>query len=196
MSTRPYKRRHFFVKKNFQGRFILIFLSIAAVGGILSLVAFNFLSVKKIELLLYSIHIPAKRLNEILFKEMIYSNMFSFLFVLLGFLVTVRWLSGKVSGPLYRVKKDLESIRDGDLSFAITLRYKDEFKDFASELNLFVEKFRRVFGALQRQTDVIDGYVRDIERNHHRADIVKLRAHQVVVQIEEMNEVLSQFKTN
>lgn len=195
MGTKPYKRRKYFIKKEFQGKFILLFLGIATLGGVLSLAGFTFFSVKKIEYLVYSIHIPSKRLKEIIMNEMLYSNLLSLLFVILATLVTIRWLTMRISGPLYRIKKDLESIRDGNLSFVITLRYRDEFKDFASELNFFVEKFRRAFSSLKHQTEIVDKYLRDIERNSQRIDLIKLRAHQIVSQTEEMEEILSQFKT-
>jgi len=194
MSDKPYRRRNYFVKKGFQGKFMLIFIIIASVGGIVSLFSYSFFAVKKIETLLYSIHIPAKRLNEILFNEMLYSNIFSFLFVLLALLITIRWLTVKISGPLYRIKKDLEEIKKGDLSFNITLRYKDEFKDFASELNILLERFRYVFSKLKHDAEIIDQYTREIERNHHRVDIVKIRANKIINQIEEMQQYLADFK--
>ena len=193
--ARHYKRRNFLVKKDFQGRFILLFLSVAILGGILSMAGFVFFSVKKIEYLIYSVHIPRGRLNEIILKEMLYSNLFALLFVVLAFLVTIRWMTKRIAGPLKRIKKDLEAIRDGDLSFDITLRFKDEFKDFASEVNHLVEALRRRFASLRRHTERIDGHLRGIERSSQRIDQVKLRASEIIEEVEEMEKVLGKFKT-
>lgn len=59
------------------------------------------------------------------------------IFIGFGLLVTVFaiFASHKFAGPMYRFKKVLESVKDGDLTVRASLREKDELKDFQEILN-------------------------------------------------------------
>ncbi|MAE77676.1 MAG: hypothetical protein CMJ85_12510 [Planctomycetes bacterium] len=47
--------------------------------------------------------------------------------------------SHKIAGPMYRLVKSIESVREGDLSFRVTLRDGDELTDIADEFNLLMD---------------------------------------------------------
>ncbi len=192
--SRPYRRRNYFINKDFQGRFVLIFVALASIGGLMAVGLFNYLAQKRIDLIMYSIHIPAKRINELLSSDMLYANLFSFFIVLFFLIAAINRLSLSISGPLYRIRKDLKEIARGDLSFNITLRYKDEFKDFASELNNMIENLREYFTQTGKDIEIIDRYVREIERNDDKRDLIKLKNQHIKEHIEELIKRTEQFK--
>ncbi|HDO35921.1 MAG TPA: methyl-accepting chemotaxis protein [Nitrospirae bacterium] len=194
MGERPYRRRHYFINRHFQGRFILTFVALACTGGLIAVALFNYLAYRKLDALMYSIHIPAKNINELLSSDMIYANLFALLFVFIVLFVAVNRLVIRVSGPLYRIKKDLEEIASGNLAFNITLRGKDEFKDFAEEINTLVEGQRAVFTGIRNDIERIDHYTREIERHYPKADMVALKNKQMQSHINSLREKLRGFK--
>ncbi len=192
--SRPYRRRHYFINKDFQGRFVFIFVLLASIGGAMAVGLFNYLAQKRLDFIMYSIHIPAKRINELLSSDMLYANLFSFFIVLFFLIVAINRLSLSISGPLYRIKKDLSEISKGDLSFNITLRYKDEFKDFASEINSMIENLREYFSQANNDIEIIDRYVREIERHNDKRDLIKLKNQHIKRHIEELEKRTDYFK--
>ncbi len=195
MNRKPYRRRHYFINRYFQGRFILAFVLLASIGGVTAIGLFNFFAYRKLDSLMYSIHIPARNINELLSADLIYANLFAFMFVLIVFFIAMNRLTIKISGPLYRIKKDLESIAAGDLSFNITLRYKDEFKDFANELNILVEKQRELFGTLKREIETVDRYTREAERYYPKHDMVALKVKHLLSHLKNIEEEISKIRT-
>ncbi|RMG02637.1 MAG: methyl-accepting chemotaxis protein [Nitrospirae bacterium] len=194
MGKKPYRRRNYFINRYFQGRFILLFVALASVGGIIAIGLFNYFAYKKLDDLLYSVHIPAKNINELISPDLIYANLFAFMFVLVVFFFAMNRLTIRITGPLYRIKKDLESIAGGDLSFNITLRYKDEFKDFAQELNVLVEKEREFFGRIKKEIEMIDRYTREAERYYPKHEMVALKVKHLKSHIRNIEESLEDIK--
>ena len=52
------------------------------------------------------------------------------------------FLSHKIAGPMYRIEKSAEAIRDGDLRVNFNIRRSDELKETASVLERMVESLR------------------------------------------------------
>lgn len=52
-------------------------------------------------------------------------------------------ISHTVAGPAYRLKKSLERIRSGDISFTVNLRKGDHLTDVRDELNLLLDWLRQ-----------------------------------------------------
>ncbi len=192
--SRPYRRRNYFINKDFQGRFVFMFVLLASIGGVMAVGLFNYLAQKRLDVIMYSIHIPAKRINELLSSDMLYANLFSFFLVLFFLVFAINRLSISIAGPLYRIKKDLKEISKGDLSFNITLRYKDEFKDFASEINSMIENLREYFSQTNNDIEIIDRYVREIERHNDKKDLIMLKNQHIRGHIEELLKRTEQFK--
>ncbi len=188
MEERKYKRRRYFINKNFQGKFILVYLFFATLGGMAALIMFNILSYRKLERIIYSVHLPANKLNEIIFSDLVYANMAAFLLTVLIFLIVMNRISIRLAGPLYRIKKDLERIAAGDLSFNIALRYRDEFKDFAEEMNKMVVKKRDLFKSVRDEIERIDTHVREAERHFPDRDMVSIKNEMILSRIDALKE--------
>jgi len=194
MEKKPYRRRHYFINRNFQGRFILSFILMASLGVIVSIGLFNILAYRKLDRLMYSIHIPARNINELLSTDLIYATIIAFLLVLTVLFIAIKRLTLRVAGPLYRIRKDLETIADGDLSFNITLRYRDEFKDFAEELNRLVGSQRDLFNHVRKEIETADQYTREAERYYPKRDVVAEKAGQIVKHLEKLEGDMSRIR--
>lgn len=145
---RKYKRKTYYIKNSAQSKFIFRFVLISIIGGLGAVTAFNILAYKKIDSVLYSMRLPNISPGGLLWNEMLYTNIFVVIFTLIIFAITARSLYIKVNGPLKKMTCDINKIAAGDLSFKITLRDRDEFKDFAVELNKVINNFNSKFSEI------------------------------------------------
>jgi len=135
-------RKIYFIKKDFQSRFILRFVAIASVWAAATVLLFAYLAEKRLEEIRYSTHITIKTTSELLMPSTISAHVVSLL-IFAGILAyTMRSLWHNLSVPLFTIKKDIERIADGDLTSEVVLREHDEFQDLAVDLNTMRSKLR------------------------------------------------------
>jgi methyl-accepting chemotaxis protein len=53
------------------------------------------------------------------------------------------FLTHRVVGPIYKIKKTIRLVRDGRLSERVILRKNDEFKDLGHEINFLLESLQQ-----------------------------------------------------
>jgi methyl-accepting chemotaxis protein len=149
------KRKTYYIKNSVQDTFIFRFVVISLLGGIAALTVFNFLSYKKIDSILYSMHMPKVSPGGLLWNEMFYTNIFVIIFVLIVFALNARSLFIKIHGPLKKLTSDIHRLECGDLRFEISLREKDEFKEFAQDLTYMSAQLNKRFREIGQQTDAV-----------------------------------------
>ena len=74
------------------------------------------------------------------------------------------YISHKIAGPLYRLKKSLFMITEGNLDVKVKLRKGDDLKDLAEHVNILVDELRTVVTALKADYDLLSDYILEIER--------------------------------
>ena len=150
-----YSRKIYYIKNSAQSKFISRFILISIIGGLGAVTAFNFLAYKKIDSVLYSMRLPSISPGGLLWNEMLYTNIFVIVFTLLVFAITARGLYVKVNGPLKKMTSDINKIASGDLTKQTTLRDRDEFKDFAHEINKVVDSLNKRFSEISQANERI-----------------------------------------
>ncbi len=161
--ARTYKRRTYYIKNSAQGKFIFRFVAISLAGVVLAVTAFNYLAYKKIDSVLYSMRMPKVSPGGLLWNEMIYTNIFVALFILLVFALTARGLYNRVHGPLIKLTRDIKKLAAGDLQNGVTLRRNDEFRDFAAELDDMCQQLRGRFGTISERVDALIAAIHALE---------------------------------
>ncbi len=172
------KRKIYYIKNSAQSKFIFRFTSISIIGGILALTAFNYLAYKKIDSVLYSMRMPRISPGNLLWTEMLYSNLFVIFFTLIVFFILARGLYNKIHGPLKKLNNDIKRMSSGDFDKNIALRHKDEFLDFAEELNAMSHELNNRFKAMREAGA-------EIERAAERLDGVRERDEQQMAKIKD-----------
>ncbi len=184
-----YKRRNYFIDRDYQGRIILRIIMICSAGLLLELGLFNVLSYRNMESMRWRSHISAETLGEITRTYLIYSSIFAIIFTIAALFIYLRYVHHKSAGPLYRLSKDIENAADGNLAFNIWLRREDDFKETAYELNRMLASFRSDFRQLgdslseaSRTIDVLE-YVGD------RPELAKQKCQQLVECLEPLKKL-------
>ncbi len=149
---KKYKRRRYLIKKDEQGKFIFKFVIVSCLGSMITIALFNFLAQKKLDKVLCAMRLPPQT-GEILRGEMLLANALAIIVIVLAFFIISRMILAGISGPLRKLGSDVGRIGEGNLDIPVKLRDKDEFQDFAHEVNLMREELRRRFVNITRVTN-------------------------------------------
>ncbi|MDP2167017.1 MAG: methyl-accepting chemotaxis protein [Thermodesulfovibrionales bacterium] len=137
------------VDKTFQGKFIMSFVLICLTGMALALGLFNYFVLSEIEGIRWRMVFYSGTLADIVSPHLGYLGVFAVLFTAAA-TAAVSWvITWKVAGPVYRLKKDIDSIGAGNLNLKVMLRKNDEFKDTAAELDRMAASLREKFGRIK-----------------------------------------------
>ncbi len=142
-NTGSYKRRQYFINKEFQGKTIFNCFILLALGSFLFLGIFSFFSANTLSIVYDNYHLQLGTTPGILFKKMLSTQ---WLFIVIGgitvMFITLR-LTHRVAGPFFRFEKALAEMTAHDISKKIVLRQKDEGKVLAQQLNEFNTRLSR-----------------------------------------------------
>ncbi len=172
----------------FQWKFVSIFICIALTGAVTSTMLFIFFSIRKIEELRWRAHIDETSINDVLEHLYVYTVFFNFIFILVLLIFTGIWMLNKIKGPVYRMIKGLNEIRDGDLSNPIILRYGDDFKDVAVSLNGMLEKTKESVGSLYEEYDAISQALIDLEIEHAGKAPLEQKTDALIISVKSLRE--------
>jgi len=154
--SNTYKRRNYFIKKNFQGKLILGYF-IFTIGGCLlfSLILAAF-SADTLTVAYQNHDLQLGQTPTILAKKMLLAL---WVFMLLGgslVVLVALFITHRMAGPLYRLERALDNMNKGNLRDTIYLRKKDSGKDLAAKVNDFNQQ-------LSQQLRTMDLHSRGIE---------------------------------
>lgn len=185
---KTYKRRHYFIDRRYQGWIVIKIIMICAFGMSLALATFNYLTYGKIEALRWSIHLSADTIHEIMMTNLIYSSAAAVLVTVVVLYLYLQNMMHKTSGPIYRLKKDLEIAGAGDLSLSIWLRKEDDFKDTAVELNRMIESLRSDFKVTRERFAEVSGTVAILEYIADKPDLSVRKCQQIIDTLETLKK--------
>jgi len=150
-NTGSYKRRQYFINKEFQGRTIFNYFLLLALGSFLFVGIFSFFSANTLSIVYDNYHLQLGTTPGILFKKMLSTQ---WLFIVIGGIVIIfitLHLTHRVAGPFFRFEKALDEMTDHDISKPIVLRQKDEGKELARKINKFNSELSRQLTCIDDQ---------------------------------------------
>ncbi|MFH1790536.1 MAG: methyl-accepting chemotaxis protein [Candidatus Omnitrophota bacterium] len=131
--AKSYRRRQYFISKEFQLKYvgvILLFMFLVAFFSALTIYYTTWMLLGEKLANVYPqgrLALILRHANVVLFWRLIAVT------PLVAFGAV--FLSHRIAGPIYRIKKDLDSVADGNFALRIRLRKTDELKDVADAIN-------------------------------------------------------------
>jgi len=149
---RKWKRRNYFIKREFQGRYILSLFALVIIGSILLTAIFTFCSELRVTMNCFS----SGKTPSLCLAEMLRTYWMSIISG--GIIGAVIWavLTHRVAGPLYRFERTIDKMALGDLDFNIKLRKHDEGKDLAEAVNRLKNILASNIDSMRELSDEID----------------------------------------
>jgi methyl-accepting chemotaxis protein len=179
-----YKRRQYFVKKNYQAKFILKFCLIVLCGTLVSSGLLFLFTRGTLTSSSGQFGLVVKDTAFAILPYVALSNIITFILVVVAAIIVILFISHKIAGPLFRFEKELNEIGKGDLTKTIKLRKKDQFKDLAESLNNMTTDLRsRVLVVKEEVNQVFES-----ARKHSESE-------KVIEELNQLDQLLSkQFK--
>lgn len=157
--------RQYFIKKEFQARFILKFCLIVILSALISgIILYTYTNKSMGNTYLESLNV-IKLLNDMLIANLIYTGLITIIVISSAAIALTLFASHKIAGPLYRLEKNVEVIGEGDLTLETRLRENDEITGVAEALNEMTKNLR------SNMTD-IKNKLEDIKRSGEEIELI------------------------
>lgn len=131
----PYKNKrkklNLNVKREFQKWLLLRMTAQVLLSSLVAAAILYFYARSEITDSFYSAHVTIRRVSDLLLPVIAAGSAVSFL----SALIVVIFLPQRIAGPLYRIEKRLDELKEGDLRSEIKLRRNDILQDMAATLN-------------------------------------------------------------
>lgn len=197
---RTWRRRNFFIKKDFQGKIILKFFLAILVGAIIFTAILSLFSADTITITYEDSYLKLDKTPKALLLEII--RAYSLYILLLGIIISgfSLFLSHRIAGPLYRLERSVEEITKGNLAFKIVLRKKDEARELADGMNIMIEALSSRIRDIRLNANSIHEEVMSLSKMLEDEKLtsteVKANIRETLNSIEEMKKTLSFFRTD
>ena len=128
------RRRILFIDKDFQIKFIakfcvIVILSSVLVGALLLLFSENFTTVA-----IENTQVVVKNMSNFILPIIIETVSIVTVFTALAVVILTLFVSHKISGPLYRLKKEIDVFKSGYLKANFKTRKSDQLKELTTSL--------------------------------------------------------------
>lgn len=137
MNATRYRRRNYFINKEYQGRTIFHYFLLILAGSILFSLVFSFFSSNTISIVYEDYHLKLGTTPGILMDRIFSAQWFFIVVCGMAVIFITLFLTHRVAGPFYRFEKSLDTMLEKDISGNIHLRKKDEGKGVAERINRF-----------------------------------------------------------
>jgi len=139
------RRRNYFIERSFQTRFILKFCMLVVAGGLLTIGILYFLALRSTTVSIINLSVVVKSTADFLLPILIQTVLVVMVLLSIATIIVTLFVSHKIAGPLYRIKKAMHDLGEGDFTTQITLRRLDQLKNLAEEFNSMVNKLKARF---------------------------------------------------
>ncbi len=149
-----YKRRQYFVKKEFQLKFILKFCLLVLIGTIISTGILFLLSQNTLTSSFQQSRLVIKSTGMAILPSVVYTNLITLGLVAIATIIVTLFVSHKIAGPMFRFEKELRNIGGGDLTKKVILRKRDQMTGMTDSLNAMTAGLHEK--VLRIQTEVVN----------------------------------------
>ena len=154
-NKRPYKRRHVFINKEYQFKFIAKFCFILLISGAISTGLVTLLSRGTLTTSFDHGRLTVTTTASAILPTVILTNIVTLAIVTLIAVLTVLYLSHKIAGPMFRFEKDMATVKEGDLTLRVFLRKQDQFTALSESFNDMTASLHDKVKALSSEIDQI-----------------------------------------
>ncbi len=180
-------RRTYYIKKDFQKRFILGYLALIFLGAVLANGMLYTLLDKGIDEAFYRAHIAIRTTGDVVRSPLVLTNM-AVVFASLGaVLVSIFLSSWKISKLLHCLAEGIEGLKNGDLTVQVKA-CKGHFAEVTETFNKAVMQLNRKITSVKDELVKIEETTLGLERD--RAGTLE----QLLKEVESVEDHLSAFK--
>ena len=190
------KRRIYYIEKKFQTKYILltIFLLLTYTFAFIIIIFSPYILTLYLDF--YSLSEKAEAARTLL---LLHSKVWPGIgAVILLFGAVSIFITHKIAGPLYRLKKSISEITEGNLDVKVKLRKGDDLKDLAEHFNMLAEELRTFVNTVRVDYDLLSEYISEIEREIKANVLTEESGRKIIKKVQDsrknIEEALEKFK--
>lgn len=130
-----YQRRIYYIKKDFQLRFIFKFCLLVLAGGLVSTGILTFFSKGTLTSTFDNSRLVIEKTSIAILPAVVYTNIITLVLITMATVAVTLLVSHKLAGPMFRFEADLKMIGEGALTKTVRLRKEDQLKDLVGSIN-------------------------------------------------------------
>lgn len=157
------KRRNYFIDKSFQAKFIFKFCLIVVIASLLLTALLFYFSQDSTTVAIENTRVTVKSTADFMLPVFIQTVAIVFAAAALTVLLLSLFVSHKIAGPLYRIRKEIDALGKGDFSRNFNLRRKDQLKDLATSLNQMCNSLKNRHLGIKSKFSALRDYLQEKE---------------------------------
>ena len=135
-------RRNYFIDRGFQSKFIIRFCLVLLVTSLLIGALFIFFTESSTTVAIENTKVVVKRTSDFIMPIMVQTLIIVTISSALSVIILTLFTSHKIAGPLYRVKKEIDRLKQGDLTSSCRIRKNDQLQNLANDISDLTEAWR------------------------------------------------------
>ena len=136
------KRHIYFIEKSFQARFIMKFCGLVVFGGLLTIGLLYLWAMKTTTVSIVNSRVVTATTANYMLPLLIQTFIIVTVVVAIATILVTLFVSHKIAGPLYRFKRVLEAMGEGDFLNQVKIRKGDQLQDLAKIFDEMIAKNR------------------------------------------------------
>lgn len=187
--AQTYQRRNYFIDLAFQMRFVFKFCTILIASFLLIGGGMFVISQHPKTVAIENTEILLKSTSHLIFPELALILLVVAAFASLVVLFLTLFVSHKIAGPIFRMKKELEFVQAGDLTRKFSIRNSDQLQELARSLDTMTQTLRKKHLMIGGQCRSVSNFIEEKNLGSSKEDREKL-----LQMLKELHEMLSYFK--
>lgn len=155
MDIKKGRRRIYFIEKGFQARFILKFCILIVLGTVLTGIILYLFSTRSATVSFENTRAVVKTTADFILPILIQTIVVVTIIVGVATIILTLFISHKIGGPLYRIKREMKTIAAGDLRSDFHIRKSDQLQELASGLDNMIKSLRQVHSDFKNQCQML-----------------------------------------
>lgn len=156
MGIPRFRRRNYLVDKSYQGKYIAAIVLICGMGMAFVLTLFNIFSRRAVEVSVWRVHMSAESVGELVTPYLIWSTVALLPFAAALTMALARAFRQMTAPPLFRLRRYIDLVGDGNLTVDLDWVMNDEFKATADELNNMTLSLRKRMAAIKDKSSELE----------------------------------------
>jgi len=192
--ARTYRRRIYFIEKEFQTKFILKFCALVAIGGLLTVGILYILAMHSTTVSIVNSRVVVRTTADFILPILIQTVLGIIIIVSIATIAMTLFVSHKIAGPLYRLKKVMETLAEGDFSSDFRIRRFDQLQDLANAFNAMILKIRTELKALKDNLYALKEKLNNISKDEV-SEQKRSYLNESKIISQELDRIIQRFKT-
>lgn len=193
-NSKPHKRRKYLIDREFQFKFILKFCALVAAGGLLFMAILYFSVMQSTAVSIVNSRVVVRSTADLILPILIQTVIAVTIIISLATIFVTLIISHKIAGPLYRFKKVIQELENGDFSSDFQIRNLDQLQELAGAFNSMIKKVREEMGQLKENSVSLKEKLEALSE-HEITELKRPILKELKAISEEFNKLSRNFKT-